>query len=82
LHIFPGKLALFLKQEFDQVSVRLRERESFFQPWAKICKLEEMAEAMFVGQAFLLLLNDNVFQAKVAVVKTPLMALVEPNTDL
>lgn len=43
--------------------VRLRERESFLQPGAKIGKLEEMAEAVLVGQAFLLLLNDDVFKA-------------------
>ena len=64
------------------MSVRLREREGFFQPWAKIGKLEEMAEAVLIGKAFFLLLNDDVFQAQVAVVKTTLMAFVEPNTYL
>jgi len=60
----------------------LREREGFFQPWTKIGKLEEMTEAVLVGQAFFLLLHDDIFQAEVAVVESPLMALVEPNADL
>jgi hypothetical protein len=75
-------LSLFLKEKFDQVSVRLREGEGFFQPWTKIGKLEEVAEAVLVRQAFFLLLHDDVFQAEVAVVETPLVALVEPDTDL
>jgi hypothetical protein len=75
-------LSLFLKEKFDQVSVRLREGEGFFQPWAKIGKLEEVAEAVLVRQTFFLLLHDDVFQAEVAVVETPLVALVEPDTDL
>lgn len=41
-----------------------------------------MTEAVLVGQAFFLLLHDDVFQAEVAVVESPLMALVEPNADL
>jgi hypothetical protein len=82
LHIFLAQLALFLKQKLDQMSVRLREGEGFFQPWAKIGKLEEVAEAVLVCQAFFLLLHDDVFQAEVAVVETSLVALVEPNTDL
>ena len=64
------------------MSVRLGEWEGFFQPWAKIGKLEEMAEAVLIGKAFFLLLNNDVFEAQVAVVKTTLMALVEANTYL
>jgi hypothetical protein len=41
-----------------------------------------VAEAVLVRQTFFLLLHDDVFQAEVAVVETPLVALVEPDTDL